>query len=139
MYVVYDENGSILQTIVGPDKTYGPDILDKANYRWIFLMGRDSLDPRTTYVDVITKTIAEKMPMALTADKFEIIADGSDKATISGIPEGASISVLCDGQPQFADVIGKDALFVTALSPATYLISATCKGYLPASLAVVAK
>ncbi len=139
MYVVYNDSGAIIQTILGPDESYGPNVLDAHNQKWLFVSQRSMIDPHQFYVDVGTKTLIEKQPMALAADKVEIAADGEDVATVSGIPEGAAISILCDGKPQFANVIGRETLEITSASPATYFVSATCAGYLPASLTVVAK
>ncbi|MGB3490778.1 MAG: hypothetical protein WBA62_22035 [Xanthobacteraceae bacterium] len=139
MYVVYNDAGAIIQTILGPDESYGPDVLDKHNQKWLFVSQRSMIDPHQFYVDVATKALLEKQPMALTVDKVEIVADGKDTATVNGIPEGAAISILCDGKPQFANVIGRESLEITSLSPATYFVSATCAGYLPANLTVVAK
>lgn len=139
MYVVYNDAGAIIQTILGPDESYGPNVLDAHNQKWLFVSQRSMIDPHQFYVDVETKALIEKKPMALSVDKVEIVADGEDVATVTGIPEGAAISILCDGKPQFANVIGKESLEITSLSPATYFVSATCAGYLPASLTVVAK
>lgn len=139
MYVVYNDAGAIIQTILGPDESYGPTVLDAHNQKWLFVSQRSMIDPHQFYVDVATKTLIEKQPMAVTVDKVEIVADGEDAATVTGIPEGAAISILCDGKPQFANVIGKESLEITSSSPATYFVSATCAGYLPASLTVVAK
>ncbi len=139
MYVVYNDTGAITQTILGPDESYGPNVLDKHGQKWLFVSQRSMIDPHQFYVDVSTKMLTEKQPMALTVDKVEIAADGKDVATVRGIPEGAAISILCDGKPQFANVIGKESLEITSASPATYFVSATCAGYLPASLTVVAK
>lgn len=139
MYVVYNDAGAIIQTILGPDESYGPNVLDAHNQKWLFVSQRSMIDPHQFYVDIETKTLIEKQPMALAVDKVEIVADGEDAATVSGIPEGAAISILCDGKPQFANVIGRETLEITSASPATYFVSATCAGYLPASLTVVAK
>lgn len=139
MYVVYADNGAIIQTILGPDESYGPNVLDANNQKWLFVSRRSTVDPHQFYVNVATKTLIEKQPMALTVDKVEIAADGEETATVSGIPEGAAISILCDGKPQFANVIGRESLEIVSASPATYFVSATCAGYLPASLTVVAK
>ncbi len=139
MYVVYNDAGAIIQTILGPDESYGPNVLDAHHQKWLFVSQRSMIDPHQFYVDVATKALLEKQPMALTVDKVEITADGKDTATVAGIPEGSAIAVLCDGKPQFANVIGRESLEITSLSPATYFVSATCAGYLPASLTVVAK
>jgi hypothetical protein len=139
MYVIYNDAGAIIQTILGPDENYGPNVLDAHNQKWLFVSQRSMIDPHQFYVDVTMKMLIEKQPMALTVDKVEIAADGEDAATVTGIPEGAAISILCDGKPQFANIIGKESLEITSASPATYFVSATCAGYLPASLTVVAK
>ncbi len=139
MYVVYNDSGAIIQTILGPDESYGPNVLDAHNQKWLFVSQRSMIDPHQFYVDVEAKTLIEKQPMELAVDKVEIVADGEDVATVTGIPEGAAISILCDGKPQFANVIGRETLEITSASPATYFISATCAGYLAASLTVVAK
>ena len=139
MYVVYNDAGAIIQTILGPDESYGPNVLDKHGQNWLFVSQRSMIDPHQFHVDVVTKMLVEKQPMTLTVDKVEIAADGEDTAIVTGIPEGAAISILCDGKPQFANVIGKESLEITSASPARYFVSATCAGYLPASLTVVAK
>lgn len=138
MYVVYNEVGFITGTIMGPDKTYGPEVLDKSGQKWVFLESTSSLDPRVNYVDVETNEVKPSEPMQLVADKVSIKPDGEDVATITGIPLQASVSVFLNDALQIQQTMVDDKLEISAASPATYRVAVTCWKYLPTELVITA-
>ncbi|MEH2508705.1 hypothetical protein V1291_000059 [Nitrobacteraceae bacterium AZCC 1564] len=142
MYVVHDEKGAILSTISGPGKEYGKDVLDKQGDLWLFDPELQNLDPTTNFVDLTAapKKIVPKQPIVLSQDKETIIADGSDESVISGIPEGAYVTVTLNGKtPQFSGVVTDGQIEISSDVPANYLITVTAQNMLAATLAVVAK
>lgn len=102
MYVVYENEGPfagrIISTISGPDKSYGPEVLDKNGQHWIFVNGRTTIDPSIEYIDTETKQLLSAVPMLLNVSKTEIIANGIDESIVEGIPPNASVTVFCNGQ-----------------------------------------
>jgi len=138
MYVIYNETGVITATIVGPDETYGPNVLDKNHQKWIFLKSTSSLDPRTTYIDVATRQVVQAAPIQLAVDKASFKADGNDAVKITGIPLHASVAVFCNGAIQTQQTMVDDHLEITAAAPAEYRIDVSCLHYLPASVTIEA-
>lgn len=137
VYVTYNDDGMITATIIGPDATYG-DILDRDGKKWLFLKGETSFDPTARFVDTATKEIRENQIMQVVADKTKIVADGNDAATISGIPAGSFVTVLCNGQPLTTEVTNDEPIVISAAAPAEYKIIASCRKYYTNNITVVA-
>jgi hypothetical protein len=148
MYVVHDNEGTILHSISGPDANYGK-ALTAADQQWIFLEGPFEFNPVTQYVDVEKKAagvphvdcLLPKAAPSVIADKLEIDADGADIATISGIPSSARVTVQSDAQIEFDGMVDDGQIELSAVTPTTYTVHVTPTGakYLTASVQVVAK
>lgn len=142
MYVVHDAKGTILSTISGPGKEYGVSVLDKQGDLWLFDPLLLNLDPNTYCVDVdaIPKKIVPKLAIVLKQDKKTIIADGVDESVISGIPEGANVSIVLNGQAEMMSCPVTDGkIEVSSDVPATYLVTVTAQNMLAATAEVFAK
>lgn len=127
MFVVYDDAGQIVSTIVGPAQEYGQDILDKEGKRWLFLEGVTSLDPLQAYVDVADGTVKPREPMPLSIEG----------GTISGIPAGSVAYISCADHLQASETIDDGTIELEAATPAAYRVLLTCAGYLPAEIEIV--
>lgn len=138
MYVIYDETGNITATVMGPDESYGPNVLDKNNQRWVFLKSTSSLDPRTSYIDVETRQLMECQPVQLAVDKPSIKADGADAVRITGIPLQSRVAVFFNGQLQAQETMVDDALELSTASPGEYRVEVACARRLPSSLTIEA-
>lgn len=150
MYVLHDNDGTIMGVITG-DKNYG-EHLSKFGHQWIFLAENDdsrifNFDTMTNYVDVEKKNAGVPHPDCL-CPKGEIavfcdrrtIASGSDTATISGIPAGASVTVISDVGVEFDGTVDDGSIELVAETPATYTVHVTAGArYMPASIQVVAQ
>jgi hypothetical protein len=142
MYVVHDASGTILSTISGPGKDYGKDVLDKNGDLWLFDPTLQNLDPTANCVDVTAspKKIVPKQPIVLTQDKETIVADGVDESTISGIPNGAFVSVVMNDRTSvMSGVVTDGQIEVSSDVPATYVITVSTQNMLAASVTVIAK
>lgn len=153
MFVIYNQDGLILSTIGGPGLEYGIEILDREGKSWLFLAGVTSLDPCVNYVDLaeaaarseryvpaadVPKLVKPNRPIELVASKGDIQADGIDAAKISGIPEGAAVTIVCNGLELASAVIEDGDLEVTADSPGTYRVLVSRPTFSPASIEVTA-
>ncbi len=153
MFVVYDQSGSIRSTIAGPGLEYGIEVLDPQGKSWLFLAGVTSLDPVVNYVEVaaaaartnryvpkaeVADVVKPNRPIALVASKSEIAADGTDTATISGIPAGAAVVVVCNGLELASGVIEDGDLQLTATSAGVYHVLVSRPTFNPASIEVMA-
>lgn len=137
MFVVYDDEGAIEQTVKGPDPSYG-ELLDKQGYKWLFLEGAPQVDIQKVHVDVAVKAIVTNPPITLAADKALIAADGKDTATITGIPAGATVQVFCNDHLQATETVTDGQIEFTTTSPATYRFVVYRKCFIPAEITVVA-
>lgn len=137
MFVTYDQSGTILSTIAGPDQDYGK-LLDAHGMTWLFLDGATTLDPRLVHVDVVTKTVVPNREMVLVASKLAIAADGADASLITGIPNGAAVTVLCNGDPVMGEVVDDGEIEFTAAAAGSYRIAVACATYHPATIEIVA-
>jgi len=150
MYVLHRDDGSITGVVSG-DKHYGAD-LTRVGHQWIYLASEDasavSFDTMTTYVDVERKAagaphlecLRSMEPLTLTVDKTEIDAGGEDVAHIAGIPAGATVQVVADGQMEFQDVVDDGEIELSAADATVYeVIVSSAPKYLSASVQVVAR
>ncbi|MFH0299834.1 hypothetical protein AAFX91_21885 [Bradyrhizobium sp. 31Argb] len=153
MFVVYDQDGKITSSIAGPGLEYGIEVLDAQGKSWLFLAGVTSLDPVVNYVDVaaaaartnryvpkdaIADVVKANRPIALVASKSEIVADGIDAATISGIPAGAAVTIVCNGLELASAVIDDGNIELTAISAGVYHVLVSRPTFNPASIEVMA-
>lgn len=153
MFVVYDPNGTILSTIAGPGLQYGMETLDPERKSWLFLAETTSLDPTAKYVDVaaaaartdryvpgaeIASVVKPNQAITLVASKGAIQADGVDTATISGIPAGAAVTVICNDLVIASVVADSDGLDLTAVSAGVYRVMVSRATFKPASIEVTA-
>lgn len=137
MFVIYDPNGRITGTIAGPGRDYGAS-LDREGKQWLFYEGATTLDIHATYIDTATKSVMACAPIELTVDKHTFIADGKDAAIIKGIPLGANISVLCNGEPNGQHVANDDKLEFASEDAAEFRIFVSCHRFIPASIILTA-
>ena len=137
MFVTYDQNGSILSTIAGPDHDYGK-LLDASGHAWLFLEGVTSLDPRLVHVDVAAKAVVSNKDMPLAVSKLAIAADAIDASVITGIPKGAAVTVLCNDRPLMGEIVNDGEIEFTAAAAGTYRIAVTCATWHPATIEIVA-
>lgn len=137
MFVMFDASGIITGTISGPGKDYG-DILTRDNHTWLFYEGATTLDIRTSCVDVATRSVMPCSVIELVVDKLTLIADGIDVATITGIPVGSNVTVLCNGQPYGQHLANDETLEFAADDAAEYRIVVTCPKYISTAITLVA-
>lgn len=139
MYVVYDNDGIIDQTVIGPDETYGPEILDKVGYNWLFLPGQNGLDISKVHVDTVAKTIKPNMDMALTVSKNALAADGADVCLVGNIPANSLVQIFCNGDLQMVETVTDGQIEFATVTAATYGFMVSCKLYLPTQFEVIAQ
>lgn len=137
MFVVYDGDGVIDQTVIGPDESYGA-ILDQAGHEWLFLDGVASLDIRLVHVDRADRTVKPNAAMSLQASRASIAADGVDVARISGVPTGAVVQIFCADKLLSVETVTDGEIEFAAAAPALYRFLVTAKRYLPGSIEIVA-
>ena len=117
IYVIYDVNGIIreFQTIT-PD---GPSVVPAGYFSYPASASDVLMNNQRIFFDVITNKVALPSFASPSIDKTNILSDGVDKATISGLPDPCCISVN--------DV-------VSVVSGGTYSVSTSAQGTLSISL-----
>jgi len=117
-YIAYDNNGKILWVMDNSsiDETQ-TDMANEVNVM------EGMADDETQYVD--NGVIADRPSMNLSVDKTTITANGTDEATISNIPSGATAT--CEGESLTID---DGELVFTADMAGTYTITFECWPYL---------
>lgn len=138
MFVIYDLSGKITGSISGPGKAYG-DILTRQGVQWLFYEGATTLDIHTHFVDAANKCVRPCKPIELAVNKVEFFADGSDAATVSGIPLGANVIISCNDEPYGQFVANDETLEFATTAAAEYRIFAECPKCIPATITLVAK
>ena len=88
----------------------------------------------THYVDVDTQTVMAKQPMSLIATNTIIIANGTDEAVISNIPEGVQVE-WPDGQ---TDMVTDGEIRFSVDLPGTYTFRFTAVPYLDKEVTIEA-
>jgi len=114
-YVVFDINSGFITRVA-----YLP------SYETGFIEGSEDLLPYDAgnlsdlehYVDLNTMTVVPRPDNLSTLDKTTVAADGTDLATISGIPAGSVVRIT--GQPE--QTITDGVLELTFDTPGTYKI-----------------
>ena len=118
VYTIYDNTGKILWVTYPSDEYKDPStIAPEFNY----LEGEGSGD--TQYID--NGVITDRPSMNLSVDKTTIVANGTDEATISNIPSGATAT--CEGESLTID---DGELVFTADTAGIYTIKFECWPYL---------
>lgn len=139
MFVIYDPaTGEIRSTISGPDEDYGQLLTEKGDI-WLFAPEVLSLDPRVSYVNHETRSIADKSAMPIVLDRSRFTAGNDEGAVLSGIPVGARISVICNDAVQYSGVADDPELRLTSPVAATYLLTVEAPRFLPWHAEVVAE
>jgi hypothetical protein len=99
-------------------------------------------DPGTQYIQTLNgiATVVAKPELAVSIDKFEILADGIDIATLTGLPDPCEI-IIDDPDPTVetmtAEVSGGGFEFA-AETPGVYTIEVRRFPFLPWSVQIVA-
>lgn len=138
MFVVYNETGMILSTIIGPDESYG-EILEREDKKWLFHQGNNSIDPQKNHVDIETNKVVPNEDIPISTDKLEIKADDVDASVISGIPSGSSVTIQCNGVFVLAEIVNTGYVELTTNSPGQYDVIVSCSNYNPSSVRIEAK
>lgn len=138
MFVVYDKDGMIDQTVIGPDESYG-EILDKAGHTWLFLEGVSSVDITRFHVDTVEKTVKPNLTMPVLASKTQIAADGVEISMITDIPPNTVVQVFCDDQLHAVETVSDFEISFSTVTPGTYKFGLSSKRYMPCELKVTAQ
>ena len=117
-YIAYDDNGKILWVMDNSsiDETQ-TDMANEVNVM------KGTADDATQYVK--DGVITDRPSMSLSIGKTTITANGTDEATISNIPSGATAT--CEGESLTID---DGELVFTADTAGTYTITFECWPYL---------
>jgi hypothetical protein len=125
MYVVYDQSGTIMQTINGPDEDYGKSYLTPHGFDFIFVEGGSAVDPFQHYIDTETRRIKDRGQMKIS------VSDNH----VSGIPHDALVSIECNGLQQFSGLVTDGSLEIVTDQPAHYDLMFSHPHFLPCKLA----
>lgn len=135
MFIIFDEQGDIQHSIVGPDESYR-NVLDGMGYSYL-VEPTSQIEIHEFFVDVASKLLCQRADMNLVVDKVEIAANGLDAAVISGIPMGGKAVIECSGVVQTV-LIDDGRLEFTASAAARYAINITAPRYRPYFVEVIA-
>lgn len=120
LFAVYDlTTGRILRAGGCQEDTFD-DQADPMENEGVVVSPSDEVSETTHYVDLSGPEPEVVERPVLTFDKYEIVANGIDTATMTGLP--SPVTVIVDEEEDDGYVVTGGVLEVDALVPATYTI-----------------
>jgi len=89
------------------------------------------------YVDVATETVRRREPCPGDLDRPKVAADGTDTATISGLPEPCGVEVV-SGQTRVRRTVEDGVIEIAVDTPATYEVTVEAWPHLPTTFRIEA-
>ncbi|WP_044563843.1 hypothetical protein [Azospirillum sp. B4] len=130
-FITYDDAGRIhaFGTLSVPDALVDQNVAAQARDGLAAMLG--SGHPDTDYVR--DGAILPRPPLPATADKAEVVADGTDAVAISGLPAGTIVTL--DGQSATAEGGTMD---ITTTLPGRHQVFVSCWPYRDLTLEITA-
>lgn len=127
LFVEYQEDGRIIATTLSSDAN-----AQMPDGSGVLRVDDETVGINTHYVE--NDALAQKQPFPFTINTTEIVADGNDTATISGVPVGTQVE-WHDGQ---IDIVNDGVVELATDLPRTYTLRFTAVPYLDQEVTIEA-